>query len=174
MKILEILRKPNLPNPLKLLEHLPKKEHWKRTYKQKMKEFWATKHKDEIAEMSSLKFLGTSASTPGKTNLAWATKMETEKAMVKAKLMTCTYKPQADRSKLTRGQQLPICKCRTSEEDASHFLPHCSTFQHKRNPYLKEMEEVMAKHLVHGAATSISSSGDLKTQLFIDCTNPSS
>ena len=57
-----------------------------------MKEFWAKKHKDEITEMISLKFLGTTAPNPGKPHLVWATTKdnpkETEKAAVKAKLMT--------------------------------------------------------------------------------------
>ena len=178
MKILEILTKYNLPNPLELLENPPKKEHWKRTYKKKMKDFWSKKQTDEIAEMSSLKFLGTTASTPGKPHLVWATTkdnpMETEKAMVKVKLMTGTYRLQAERSKLSRGQQSPICNlCRTSEEDASHLLLHCSALQHKRDPYLRQMEEVMAKHLSPEAITTIADSDDLKTQLFIDCTHPS-
>ena len=100
--------------------------------------------------------------------------METEKAMVKAKLMTGTYRLQGERSNLSKGQQSPICNlCRISEEDASHFLLHCITQQHKRDPYLKHMEEVMAKHLSPEAMTTISSSDDLKTQLFIDWTHPS-
>ena len=115
IKILEILSKYDLPNPLELLEHPPKKEHWKRTYKKKMKEFWAKKHKDEITEMSSLKFLGTTAPNPGKPHLVWATTKdnpkETEKAAVKAKLMTGTYRLQSERSKLSRGQRHPPVTC---------------------------------------------------------------
>ena len=177
IKIAEILQKYNLENPFDLLENPPKKEHWKRNYKKKMKEYWTKKHQEEIAEKSSLKFLGTSTPTPAKPHLVWTSTKEnpkeSEKAMIKARIMTGTYKLQADRNKLTRGQQSSTCKlCNTETEDIRHFLLHCNTLKQKRETYLKKMEDIMKEHLPPETVSRINSTEDLQIQLIIDCTHP--
>ena len=142
-----------------------------------MKEYWTKKHQEEIAEKSSLKFLGTSTPTSGKPHLVWTSTKEnpkkSEKAMIKARIMTGTYKLQADRNKLTRGQQTSTCKlCNTETEDIRHFLLHCNTLKQKRETYLKKMEDIMKEHLPPETVSRINSSEDLQIQLIIDCTHP--
>ena len=148
-KIRELVLMYGLPSPLSLLFHPPTKSVYKRLIKAKILDFWESKLRREITNLSSLRYFKPSYMSLSSPHPLWQTcgsnPYEVHKAIIQARMLSGRY-PTEDLSKHwtdNRGLcSLPTCSGLGSIE---HLLVSCPALQSVRNRMMTLAYKVAAR-----------------------------
>ena len=130
----------HLPHPLKLLDVPPPKESFKRLTEQKVHEFWATKLRNDAAELDSLycfkpQFMSLSTPHPIITSCG-SNPYEINKAVIQLKLLSGRYRSDTLLSHFHPSNSR-TCQLNCDQPDAigdvHHFLINCSALASRRS-----------------------------------------
>jgi hypothetical protein len=106
-KVLELIQMYDMPSIQALKNSLPKKVHWKREVNNKINNFWTQKLVEEASSKSSLKYLNIKNLEIGKSSNVWnlhlEPRLETRKAIVKARMVTGSYILEIDKHKFNNN-----------------------------------------------------------------------
>jgi hypothetical protein len=165
------LQKYNLPNAHSLLENLPPKSAWSTTVSKQVKSFWQTTLYEKHSELTSTRYISTTSLKLQNTAPLWVTAKhslrDTEKAFVKAKILTGTYRLQAHEAVFSKHRS-PTCQlCKEQSEDRSHFLLNCMALAQYRKPHMALIHEL----LLECDSTCILHDDTLCLQLLLDASH---
>ena len=138
----------NLPNAHELLDNTPTKLVWKKQVLTEIHIYWNVKLQGERNTQSTVRFLSDQSLNLGQPAALWSSALDsrrdTEKAFVKAKVLTGTYHLQAIASKFTNKLASPICQlCYKEPEDRAHFMLGCETLDQFRKPHRAKLIDVL-------------------------------
>ena len=136
--------KYNLPAPEHMLYSTPTKGAWKTLLLSRMREYWNT-HITSVK--SSLMFLSEDTLNVTRPAPVWRSALhshrDTEKAFIKARIMTGTYKLQAHESMYNSAVSDTCLLCGEGTEDRQHFLVVCTSLAMAREPYFSYIRRMM-------------------------------
>ena len=178
IKVKNILHKYDLPCPeflLKNIRNIKQVEYWKIKCKQGIAEFWNNNTKREISEKSTLKYLQLQENPSKVPHQVWAgskhSPFASQKAIVKAKLLTGTLRLQANRAKFNSHEVDPTCKlCKGGPENEQHFVLECPALEEKRKPYKEKTKYTLEQVFSQEQSNEIINSSEKLLQLYLDCT----
>ena len=94
-----------------------------------------------------------------------------QKAIVKAKLLTGTLRLQANRAKFNSHEVDPTCKlCKGGPENEQHFVLECPALEEKRKPYKEKTKYTLEQVFSQEQSNEIINSSEKLLQLYLDCT----
>ena len=172
IKAAGIIAKYDLPDPLFLLKNIRNGkdlEHWKKQTKIGIEKYWEQKLTTEIDTKSTLSYLNIQDRPTKCPHLVWKgshhSPFASQKAVIKAKLMTGTLLLENDKHRFQPNRYNPVCKlCNTDIEDQKHFLLTCPQLEAKRSPYAQKLQ----LELQNLGIDKIDD--NTKVQLIVDCT----
>ena len=178
IKVKNILHKYDLPCPeflLKNIRNIKQVEYWKIKCKQGIAEFWNNNTKREVSEKSTLKYLQLQENPSKVPHQVWAgskhSPFASQKAIVKAKLLTGTLRLQANRAKFNSHEVDPTCKlCKGGPENEQHFVLECPALEEKRKPYKEKTKYTLEQVFSQEQSNEIINSSEKLLQLYLDCT----
>ena len=158
---------------MELMETTPKKHLWRAKVKKAVQETWTRALNEDASTKSSLRYLSTDSLSPTSPALVWSSAInstkDTEKAFLKAKLITGTLRLQTHEAMFSRGPHKvdPTCKlCKTEPETRQHFMLTCANLQDVRQPYT-----TCVTNILHEAGHMETPSNELLMHLLTDPTH---
>ena len=177
VKVKNILNKYDLPCPeylLKNIRNIKQVESWKKKCKQNIAEYWRYMTEKQIEEKSTLKYLKMQEKPNKEPHQVWAyskhSPFASQKAIVKAKLLTGTLRLQANRAKFNSHDVDPTCKlCKGGPEHEMHFVLECPALEEKRAPYRKKTKNILELLINKEMSDDIMKDNTKLFQLYVDC-----
>ena len=172
-----LLIKYNLPSAHDVTLVSPTKLDWKKRVKSAVGTFWSDRLMQDADEKSSLRYI--SFPTIGTPHNIWKAcghdKRSVRRATIKAKLMTGTYRLQANQSLWRPGKPSDaLCTvCKRAPEDRLHFVVLCEALHHIRLDFWVKLDLHLRQYSLIDLPVFSDLSPDVKLQLILDCTHPS-
>ncbi|KAK3104593.1 hypothetical protein FSP39_005761 [Pinctada imbricata] len=148
---------------------------WKHKSKNVINIFWQSKREIENQNKTSLNLLKLQRNSCKMPHLIWCSSRDspkaTKKAIIKAQIATNTYMLQSIKNK--HNQQNAHMHCRlfgNGDEDRKHFILHCPSLTDIRNPYIKNLTELLSSQIGSENANRFTLNDEALLQLFVDCT----
>ena len=145
------LQKYDLPSTHVIMEQTPSKGSWKRSLKEKISNYWNQVTAEAASGQSTVRFLTPDSLDVRSPSLLWnsaiSSHRDTEKAFVKAKLLTGTYRLQAHEAKFNKGYAGMVASChlcKLETEDRAHFLLRCPSLSSHREIHLLLMKSCLS------------------------------
>ena len=144
IKVKQILHKYDLPEPVYLLHDIRSekaKKHWKNIIKKEINAFWHFKNVNEIQGKSTLRYLKLQEGSTKYPHQLWlgskTSPRVSHKSIIKAKILTDTYRLQSNKAKFNKYEVDPTCiLCKKDSETLEHFVLNCEALKEKRDPYI--------------------------------------
>jgi hypothetical protein len=143
------LQEYNLPSAHEVLENTPRKGQWNNKVRKAVIKHWEALHAEEIERkpMSTIRHMSKESLSLSKPALVWRasrdTLRETQKARVKAKLMTGALMLRASEARFSKNTS-PVCRlCHTEAENREHFLLNCPTLAATRAKHMERLCAVL-------------------------------
>ena len=170
----QILHKYELPNAHSIIADPLSKKIWKNLIQQHIIGFWDESSRTQVASMNSLRYLSMDSLALDHPALVWnnssCSRLNTERALWKVKLMTGTYRLQTHECLFNKGHARlqPTCKlCETEAEDRLHFITRCPALRFIRQPYLGDLEDILQTVDINLSSLS----DELLLAIILDVTN---
>jgi hypothetical protein len=166
-----ILKMYGLPSAFSLILNTPGKIKWKLTVKSAIETYWEDVFISKGTAKSSLRFLSKDTLSPKKPALLWSSCQDslrdTEKAFIKARFMTGTYKLQVHEAMFNQHSVNPNCLlCHAEPETRMHCLILCPALESARRPTLSQLRSILA-HI------NFDFNSENLLQIILDCTHSS-
>ena len=171
IRVVHTLQKYDLPTAYTILDNPPSRHSWKSTVIRKMCQFWNDSILTSASNKSSLRFVSAKTLELGHPAILWSSALvshrDTQKAFLKAKLLTGTYRLQAHEAvfnKSYKNMQSTCHLCKTETEDRNHFLLRCRALDQVRHTHLP----LLASCLTEINVTWESLDDDVKLHILLD------
>ena len=138
------LSRYQLTSPAECLVRNIKPDYWARSAKQIISRHWLEDLYTKSETYSSLKYIEPRLELPQRPLQVWRTgrndALSTKQAIVKARLLTVTYRLQGNRSVFNQYANKATCQlCGQGDENRLHFMVQCRALHATRAPYLEEL-----------------------------------
>ena len=143
--------------------------------KKNIDEYWTLQRKLQLAEKTTLAFLNLQGQPTKNPHLVWQASKHSPnasyKAIIKAKLLTDTYRLQYNRSKYNQYNVSQECLlCSEGSEDRQHFIVNCPALRERRTPYIAKLSSILEGELGGPKSIEYLADGGVVTQLLLDPT----
>jgi hypothetical protein len=140
---------------------------WKKFTREAIYSRWHSQLIEEATLKSSLKFLDLQLCQRDTAHPIWDTSKQrtadTQKAMIRAKLLTGVYPLQTHAYKMKKSAD-DICQlCKSAPEDVKHFICQCPALQHIRTPWMERINELLENKMV-----SVTPNGEEITKIILN------
>ena len=151
----------------------------KKQAKKNIDEYWTVQRKLQlhVAEKSTLAFLNLQGQPTKTPHIEWQASKHSQnasyKAIIKAKLLTDTYRLQYNRSKYNQYTVSQECLlCSEGSEDRQHFIHivNCPALRERRKPYIAKLSSILEGELDGPKSMEYLADGGVVTQLLLDPT----
>ena len=147
------LSKYQLTTPSECLVQGTNPDYWGKDAKETISSYWLDQLCLKAASYSTLKYLSPSSELPQRPLQVWRTgrndALSTKHAIVKARLLTGTYRLQGNRSAFNQYANNPMCLlCKQADENRLHFVVQCQALQNTRTPYLEELLRHLGMNII--------------------------
>ena len=116
---------------------------WKKYTKEAVYSRWHIRLVEAASLKSSLKFLDLQLCYRDKAHPVWDTSRlrtgDTQKAMIRAKLLTGVYTLQTNIHKMKKSEDDICLLCKSAPEDVRHFICQCPALQQIRSPWIEQI-----------------------------------
>ena len=171
------LQKYNLPNPEYLLNSIRNEKDlkfWKNKAKTAINIYWQSKRENEYQNKTSLNLLKLQPNSCKKPHLIWCSSRDspnaTRKAIIKAQIASNTYMLQSIKNKHKQQNAHMHCQlCGDGDEDRKHFILHCPSLTNIRNPYIKNLNELLSSQIGNENTNRFTLNDEALLQLLVDC-----
>ena len=141
------LGKYDLISPLSCLTENENPTTWAKRSKEIIANFWLENLAEELSNFSSLRFL-TPPRDPNRPHTVWCAQksdyQSTKQSIVKARLLTGTYRLQGNRSAFNQHTSRTCQLCGSCDETRPHFLLHCKALHEVRAPYVEKLTQLLS------------------------------
>ena len=109
--------------------------------KKEINAFWHFKNVNEIQGKSTLRYLKLQEGSTKFPHQLWlgskTSPRASQKSIIKAKILTDTYRLQSNKAKFNKYEVDPTCiLCKKDSETLEHFVLNCEALNEKRDPYI--------------------------------------
>ena len=136
--------------------------------------YWQNKRENEYQNKTSLNLLKLQPNSCKKPHLIWCSSRDspnaTRKAIIKAQIASNTYMLQSIKNKHKQQNAHMHCQlCGDGDEDRKHFILHCPSLTNIRNPYIKNLNELLSSQIGSENANRFTLNDEALLQLLVDC-----
>lgn len=144
----QILAKYRLPTLHDVLDSPLRKHQWKQTCTEAVWRYWTSRFRLQQEAFNTLRYMSSTNYDNKISHPVWKTVNTTtydlRKAAVKVKLLTGTYRLQANQARYNQTAVDPTCPlCKNAPEDRAHFVANCPATQHIREKYLPKILQLV-------------------------------
>ena len=168
------LTKYGLPDGHSILVDPPPKARWKESVNSAVDSFWLNKLRDGAASKSSLKYINWDFYSTMAPHHVWSTAspdvMDTQRAAIKARLLTGTYTLQEMKAKYYPGTEATCQLCKTEPESMGHFLLSCKCLEQTREYHMQHLRQAVIAEYSSSTWNDIVGDEGTLMQLILDCT----
>ena len=167
-----ILTKYSLPSIHDLFDVRPAKNLWKTEATNAVWQYWNAEMAYSIKSLSSLRYLNHDQYEDRKPHQVWTavntTLHDLKRATIKAKLITGTYRLQANRARFNQHLVNATClMCKAEAEDRYHFLTQCTKTADLRESYTAALRIILTEM---GEDLQLLKDDRTRLQIILDCT----
>ena len=177
MQIKNLCFQYNLPHPLLLLTDPPEKQHFKKTVKLNVLDFWQAKLRTDVSLLPSLKYFKPEYMSLDKPHPLWSTcgsnSYELNKACIQAKYLSGRFRTEKLLSHFSKGNSM-FCQLHPGTEtigDLLHHLVLCPSLASRRSLLYEYWDQISLTHpvcndILHRMKTT---EPEKQLQFLLDC-----
>lgn len=145
-----ILQKYDLPDAHALLQNPFTKHQWSKKVKTTIHNFWNTKNSHDAEKLPSLRYMSHVSLDLSMPAPLWSTakhtRRETNKARIKAKVLSGSYMLQTHHALFNKGASAKCQLCNGPAETRQHFVIDCPSLDIHRKPHLDRIHVALAEY----------------------------